>query len=236
MEHENSILLYSKYSNVCKKLTTLIVDSNVQIPIQYICIDNKDVRKRIQNSSTLKIKCVPCILMFKNGIVEQYEGTQAFILIQNMITSLTPPLPYIPQENIVSSEIPIVKKVSKKQNKKQNQKETTKLEDLSDDDDEEDENPDYEDEDDIPEPVQIKKPKKALRTNAVNEEFEDDLFIDEQPSIIDSSSKTAVKLHANKYTHDKKDIQSKAQDLAKERELSDSQFKKGGIPMDMRRP
>lgn len=257
MNPEYSVLLYSKYSNNCKNLTTMITDNNVQIPLQYVCIDNKDVRKRIMDSTKIKIRFVPCILnVFKNGVVELYEGTQAFVLIKNIIQSLTPPKPMIPPENIINTEIKTdyispsetsLKKSKKNVNKPQkieNQK--TFINDLDDNDEEEEINNMQEDEfeeednENLNENIEMtfKKPKKGIRKGAINEEFEEDIFSDEQPSIIDSSSKTAVKKSSNKYTNDKKDIQSRAQDLAKEREIDEKVFKnKGGaIPSDMRRP
>lgn len=231
------IFLYSKYSNNSKNLIDIINNSNLSLTlnIKYICIDNKDIRNRILNSSKIKIKVVPTILnVFNNGIVQLYEGQHAFQYINNAINSITPPPPVMPIGNEIQTEI---KKENTKQKiihqKKSTSQQTNLLDILTDSEPEDEYIPTNKE--DISDNTQnseneieiIKKPKKGVRISSTNENFDEDYFDDEQPTIIDSNAKTAVRDSAsNKYVHDKKDIQSRAQDLAKEREIEEQKLKK----------
>ncbi len=98
MEPQYSILLYSKYSKVSQSLIQMIDNSgiNFQAVLQLtpLCIDNEKVRERILSNRQIEIDYVPCILIiFPNGNVEKYDGQQAFMYINNIITQLKPPEP-----------------------------------------------------------------------------------------------------------------------------------------------
>ena len=62
MEHTN-ILLYSKFSQASRKfIETLESSETLEKHFTLLCIDNKKIRERIEKSSKLNIKEVPCIL------------------------------------------------------------------------------------------------------------------------------------------------------------------------------
>ena len=76
----NQVLFWSKYSKHCKKLIDLMNQNNANI--QTCCIDNKDIRKRLEIDKRIKITVVPTILsIYENGIIEKYEGEKAFDLL-----------------------------------------------------------------------------------------------------------------------------------------------------------
>lgn len=92
MEPQFSVLIYSKYSPNCKKITTLLADSGINLNLQPLCIDNEQIRKRIKGNKQLDVEVVPCILcLFPNGAVEKYEGSHAFNWIETIISQLKPP-------------------------------------------------------------------------------------------------------------------------------------------------
>jgi hypothetical protein len=93
MEVENyySVLLYSKYSEFSKNIIKNIENSGFDFvnkkKLSTVCIDNDDIRNRILNSNNMDIKVVPCILVIHDdGIVEKYEGDDAFKWVDEIIT------------------------------------------------------------------------------------------------------------------------------------------------------
>lgn len=105
-----NVLLYSKFSQACRKFieimeTVPIFKENTSI----VCIDNKDIRKRILESEKLKINEVPSVLRVyqDNGYVETFEGDKAFMLLNTYIeelrkmnTSHASQLPSQPSQNL----------------------------------------------------------------------------------------------------------------------------------------
>ena len=78
---QNVICLYSKFSNSSKEF----VESSGDLPINFVCIDNKEVRNRVISDSKLKITFVPCILsVFSDGRLEKFEGVDAFKWLENI--------------------------------------------------------------------------------------------------------------------------------------------------------
>jgi hypothetical protein len=106
-----SILLYSQYSPNSQKLIELVKHS---IPSEFglteICIDNDKIRKQIYKSKKIEVKIVPCILViFSDGVVEKYDGSNAFRWVEEIASKLTPPPPPVtvsqqPQQFHVSTE------------------------------------------------------------------------------------------------------------------------------------
>ena len=74
----NHILLYSNFSRSCLRLLDTVDELNQFIKLDLLCIDNKDVRKRIISSKTFEIKKVPCLLILNDTTVEKYEGEKVF--------------------------------------------------------------------------------------------------------------------------------------------------------------
>jgi hypothetical protein len=63
-------------------------------PLQSLCIDNENIRKRILDNKQFNITVVPSILsVYSNGNVETYEGLNAFNWVQAIIAKFTPPPP-----------------------------------------------------------------------------------------------------------------------------------------------
>lgn len=98
MEPQFSVFLYSKYSSNCKRLMDMMrqsgVDFDAQLKLQFLCIDNNQVRARIMSSESMDISVIPCILViYANGGVEKYEAAHAFKWVEEMIRRLRPPPP-----------------------------------------------------------------------------------------------------------------------------------------------
>jgi hypothetical protein len=84
---EYFVVLFSKYSNACKKFMDTINNSKLNMNFNYLCIDNKDIRNRIVTSSEIDIKNVPCLLVIneQSGSIDKYEGQDSFIWINDII-------------------------------------------------------------------------------------------------------------------------------------------------------
>jgi hypothetical protein len=80
MNFVKTVLIYSKYSQHCKKLLDTVQNSNVNfLDLQTLCIDNEKIRSRIKSNKLLEISSVPCLLIFyQNGTVEKFESTDCF--------------------------------------------------------------------------------------------------------------------------------------------------------------
>ena len=93
MNPKYSILLHSEYSSRCQDFLNIVSQLNLQL--QYLCVDNTKVRQRILEDRTLDIRTVPCLLIiYDNGTVEKYEGEQAFMWLSVLV-----PRPEIPKES-----------------------------------------------------------------------------------------------------------------------------------------
>ena len=98
MDPQYSVLLFSKYSQNCNKLFSIMTNSGVNFsPLQSLCIDNENIRKRILENKQFNITVVPSILsVFSNGNVETYEGLNAFNWVQAIIAKFAPPPQQLP--------------------------------------------------------------------------------------------------------------------------------------------
>lgn len=80
------ILVYSKFSPYCRKLLSVIDNSNIPINFKMLDIDNSKIRKLIKNNQTIDIKYVPCIVSINSlGEASKYEAGKAFELIYQLI-------------------------------------------------------------------------------------------------------------------------------------------------------
>lgn len=92
MEPTLCVLVYSKYSSECQKVFRLLQESglNLSQQLQLLCIDNAEIRKKIQKTITY----VPCVLcVFPPGVpnrIEKLEGPYAVTWIQKLIESAQP--------------------------------------------------------------------------------------------------------------------------------------------------
>lgn len=104
----NNILLYSKYSQFSINLIEIV--NKYQVPLLKLCIDNKNIRRKISSSKQIKINYVPCILsLYSDGKVEQYEGESAFQWVLVYVEKLAKELSE-KQSNIVNIESNIMDK------------------------------------------------------------------------------------------------------------------------------
>jgi len=92
-----SILLFSKYSIQSKKLLDVMSQSKINfkdvINLTPVCIDSKSIRDKIKDNK-LNIRYVPCILtVYSHGVVEKYDGENAFNWVNDIIASLAAPQP-----------------------------------------------------------------------------------------------------------------------------------------------
>lgn len=106
MEPQFSVLLYSKFSTSCTQLISTIehsIDFISATSLQFLCIDNDNIRKRILNNSDIEVSKVPCVLIvYSNGNVEKYDGGFAFQWVNAIIQQLTPP----PQKKTITQPEP----------------------------------------------------------------------------------------------------------------------------------
>lgn len=135
-----SLLLFSKYSSQCKRLFSIIenqttLDNNT---LQLLCIDNEQIKKRIQSNSKIDVKMVPCILCFyPDGVVEKYENEHAF----TWVSQFSKPMQQVQQQQIQQQPVeqeeveePIPTPPPKKYQKKKIEDNATSISDLPLDD------------------------------------------------------------------------------------------------------
>ena len=224
MQHQLCVLLYSKYSPQSQKLVTALQQSPVDIGaimgLTLVCIDNEDVRTKIQKATSVDVNSVPTVLLvYQDGGVEKYEGERAFLWSQQIIQQFSPPPPPPPtptptpppaqvpatistteQEEEIQ-EPPPIKKTRSKRNK--TSKKITKIEDLDSDSDEDNE---------------IKPPPVGIRQGAGNYELSQSFGEIQEPNR-DSRSHTSS---------GSTDLMAMAQAMQKEREVSASKSRRSG--------
>ena len=98
MDFHLCLLLYSKYSPMSVKLLTAMQSSPIDltsvINLKAICIDNEDIREQILTETKIDVSTVPCILIvYRNGGVEKYQGSNAFQWIEETVRKLMPQQP-----------------------------------------------------------------------------------------------------------------------------------------------
>ena len=101
------ILFYSKYSQNSNKIIELITP--IRHLFKLVCLDNKNIRKIVQENQKLSIQYVPSILlMYSSGLLEKYEGQRAFAwsenIIQNMIGNSQENIQKQPQQSNDNSQ------------------------------------------------------------------------------------------------------------------------------------
>ena len=88
MNREYSVLFYSKYSQTCKQLIQEIISSGVNFDpyLQKVCVDNENIRDRIQQNDKIEVKTVPIILtVYPDGVVEKFDGEKVFEWCRSII-------------------------------------------------------------------------------------------------------------------------------------------------------
>lgn len=81
MNNQFYVVIYSKYSQHCKKFMDTLNKLNIGLNINYLSVDNPTSRNRILSNKKLNIKNVPCLLSVypSSGNVDVYEGNDSFI-------------------------------------------------------------------------------------------------------------------------------------------------------------
>ena len=82
-----AICLYSKYSQRCKEFLDEMGDD---LDVQMVPIDNRRIRDTVlQDNQGYHVKTVPCIfLLYPNGRLEKYEGSDAFVWLRKVKEAL----------------------------------------------------------------------------------------------------------------------------------------------------
>jgi hypothetical protein len=83
-----NILLFSKFSQVCKKFVQILgTVPHIKNNITFLCVDNVKVREIIEKDKNLLITSVPCLLRIDEytGYVETFEGKKAFDILDSYI-------------------------------------------------------------------------------------------------------------------------------------------------------
>lgn len=109
MEIQYTVLLNSRYSLPCQNFLNTLVQSGIDyknlLKFVQVNIDNEQIRKQILNSNNIDIKSVPCILLiYTDGSVEKYEGSDAFRWLDEIISNNTIHNIQIPQQVQISSQ------------------------------------------------------------------------------------------------------------------------------------
>jgi hypothetical protein len=104
------VVFYSKFSDACKIFISKIKDiDEIKNSVQLVCIDNKKVRKIIQDNKSLSITKLPCLFkIYDSGDVELFEGEDAYNALNTYVTvkPITEPIFITPLESEQSS-IPV---------------------------------------------------------------------------------------------------------------------------------
>ena len=201
MNFVKTVLIYSKYSQHCKKLLDTVQNSNVNfLDLQTLCIDNEKIRSRIKSNKLLEISSVPCLLIFyQNGTVEKFESTDCFNWFNMYIKEKTE----VPRE--VQREVPreVQREVPPKTERPKMKKvSVTSVEDISFDNDENDRHRN------IPQPKRIREDDSGYIDD-------DNLFSGEQIELKEASN--AIKKQKST-VQDPHGTAAKAKQLAQARE------------------
>jgi len=184
-----------------------------------VCIDNEDIRAKVQKATSVEVTSVPTILLvYQDGGVEKYEGNRAFLWAQQTIQQLAPPPPPPPppsstpppktqdppQEEEDDDELRQKPESVKKRISKPTSKKITNIVDL-----------DAESEDD----VEIKPPPVGIRQGAGNYELSQSFGQRQEPNR-DSSAHTSS---------GSSNLMAMAQAMQKERESASKSRRSGEV-------
>jgi len=213
MDIRLSALLYSEYSLQCSRFLSLLdgasVDVMSAVNLRLLNIDNKKIRQQILGSPVIDVKVVPCVLIVHvDGVVEKYEGRDAFEWLEHLIAALTPPPPPPPptpttQETVTDRQQsePTLAKPS------EDIPSATSIDDLGEE---------------PPEILPIQRPKASVLTGSGAYEFQEFGEVD------DINRSTTKGISSSK--GGKKDVVSVAQAMQKARESEFEKLKPPGMP------
>jgi hypothetical protein len=223
MNQQLSVLLYSQYSKSSKKLLDIFTTSSIvpeEIGLSTVCIDNEKIRKRILKSNKVKIESVPCILiLYNDGGVEKFDGSNAFRWVEDIITQFTPQQPtsyQIPPVNTPPPQ-PLTQPGQLQQSSLQHTQSIpggTSIDDLGD-------------LEDIEEDYTVKKPPRGIRSDSGNydiAEFGSDLETNRTVTRGIKENTTSVS--------EKPNIVNTAQEMQRMRDEHIEKNRPPGMPLD----
>lgn len=78
------VVLYSKFSSACKNFVSIMGTMDIMKSVQFVCVDNRELRKTIIEEGNLKVSCLPCLLkIFDSGDIQLFEGQTAFDVLES---------------------------------------------------------------------------------------------------------------------------------------------------------
>lgn len=81
----NTICFYSKYSKVSQEFMKLVQRQKKE-KIQFVCIDNKEIREKIKKDKVINVTEVPCIMkLYSNELIEKMTTAESFKWIQDIL-------------------------------------------------------------------------------------------------------------------------------------------------------
>ena len=81
----NIICFYSKYSKVSQEFMKLAQRQKKE-KIQFVCIDNKEIREKIKKDKVINVTEVPCIMkLYSNELIEKMTTAESFKWIQDIL-------------------------------------------------------------------------------------------------------------------------------------------------------
>lgn len=121
MATQKCIVVYSKYSpNSSNFIASINQNMGLLAPyasIDFLCADSAEMRKRITSNKQFSIQQFPtALLMMPDGVVQTYEGADAFAWLHEVVSKLTPPPP--PQTLVEPPPPPVKPKKTKKKRRK----------------------------------------------------------------------------------------------------------------------
>lgn len=104
MNNYKSILLYSKFSNVCLSLRSTLkecpVDIEKNINLEYVCIDNPVIRNLILKNNSLNVNYVPCLITVSEKQKQVFQGQQVINWFEQIVRNEMEKLPALPPRNV----------------------------------------------------------------------------------------------------------------------------------------
>ena len=221
-----NIILYSKFSPYSQNLIKYIQKYKFIINnFNFVCIDNKQIRDKINNCNKINISKIPCLIIIfeKEGGVEIYEGPIAFDKIKNIIEEeYSIEFKQQEQQEMLQKQETEQKLQQKKEESKQKlQKKSVKkqqinktnIEDLKEDESYDEEDESYEEKENNKQPS-IKKRPAVLRSNEGEYDLEDNFGDD----VYEQNRESHTGIKHNNEDGTSSNIMSLAMEMQKNRE------------------
>lgn len=101
----NIIVFYSKFSNACKQLDSLIKQTGIS-GIDYVCADNHVIRRKLKRDRNLRIREVPCVLIvYDSQQAVKHEGENCFNWFNHIISKAVPKESDVPPSDTIAPTV-----------------------------------------------------------------------------------------------------------------------------------